>query len=261
MLGSCVTCRLQQRIQRCLGCIVETWPIKSIQRILPLLTSSWMIVDIGLDVKQTITYYNLIEGFAVDGKYHNWALKYMNETNAARLQTVSTGYFYTACAVWTIPPLVLSFITPCGKGLMFPKVFNTIFRCKIEDNKNGLIFYPIELISCILFIYILIPFAALKNGIKHLVDGEVDVEEELIVLIRPKELPYAKLFEVVGEALPQFILTAVFAANNFPFLQEFDTYLNIPIPVSIVSLVFSLGSLIIGVISGFKSVGQGGLGG
>ena len=49
--------------------------------------------------------------------------------------------------------------------------------------------------------------------------------------------------------------------SSFPFLQEFDTYLNVPVPVSIVSLVFSLGSLIMGVISGLKSVGQGGLGG
>ena len=115
-------------------------------------------------------------------------------------------------------------------------------------------YYPLELIGSILYIYVVIPFAALKNGVKHLINGEVDEYEHLIRdLIVPKILPFHKLFEILGEALPQFILTLVFASNNYPFLKDNDTYFGIPIPVSIISLVFSFGSLIIGVISGINA--------
>ena len=82
----------------------------------------------------------------------------------------------------------------------------------------------------------------------------MDENDDLIGdLIDPQDLPFMKLFEILGEALPQFILTLVFASNNYPFLMDHDTYFDIPIPVSIISLVFSFGSLIMGVISGCKS--------
>ena len=99
----------------------------------------------------------------------------------------------------------------------------------------------------------MIPYAALKNGVKHLINGEVDENEELIGGIDPKNLPGAKLFEIIGEALPQFILTLVFVCNNYPFLKDNDTYFSIPIPVSVISLMFSFGSLIMGVILGCQS--------
>ena len=99
--------------------------------------------------------------------------------------------------------------------------------------------------------------AALKVGLKHMLNEEVDDEEKLIACIDPKVLPFFKFWEIIGEALPQAILTVVFALNNFPFLMKFDTYFNIPIPVSLVSLAFSVGSLILGVISGYKSMVNG----
>ena len=60
-----------------------------------------------------------------------------------------------------------------------------------------------------------------------------------------------KFLEIVGEALPQLIINIVFITNNYPYLNENDTYFGIPIPVSIVSAVFSVGSLIIGLKTGF----------
>ena len=243
-------------MQSCLKWTMETWLVKAVNRVIRLFTALWMWVDIGLDVNQTITYYYLIHGFEENGEYHDWALQYKEDTNDTRLQTISSGYFYTACAVWIIPPVLFSFLTLAGGDLFFPSVFNVIFRCnidKIEGRKKWFIFYPLELFSCILFIYVLIPFAALKNGVKHLINGEVDEDERLILYIRPKRLPLDKLFEIIGEALPQFILTLVFACNNYAFLKYNDTYFGIPIPVSIISLVFSFGSLIMGVISGLKN--------
>ena len=213
-------------------------------------------MDIGLDVNQTITYYHLIRGFEENGEYHDWALQYKEETTGTRLQTISPGYFYTACVVWIIPPVLDSFSSLAFEELSFPHVFNAIFRCnidRIQSRKKWFMYYPFELFCGILFIYVVVPFAALKNGLKHLINGEVDEEKNLIAFLNPKELPFAKLFEILGEALPQFILTVVFVSNNYPFLMDHDTYFDIPIPVSIISLVFSFGSLIIGVTSGINS--------
>ena len=254
ILGNSMTC--MERIQPCVDWIMDTRLIKALQRIFPLGNASWMIADIALDINQTITYYYLIDGFNEGGEYHDWALQYKEETNDTRLQTISPGYFYTACAVWIIPPVLMSFVTLMQGWLWFPATFNAILRCNIDINgnrKKWVMYYPLELIGCILVIYVLIPFAALKNGVKQLINGEVDEREYLIAHIDPRMLPFWKLFEIIGEALPQFILTLVFASNNYPFLMDHDTYFGFPIPVSIVSLVFSLGSLIMGVISGWKS--------
>ena len=247
-------------MQSCLDWILDTRFIKACKRSIPLLNAIWMLLDIGLDINQTITYYYLIDGFDVNGEYHEWALQYKNETNSTQLQTLSAGYFYTACAVWIIPPILFSFL-PFVKGvLLFPDVVKAIFKCNIPINKNRknwLMFYPAELLGSITFIYILIPFAAMKVGLKPLLNEEVDDEEKLIACIDPKVLPFFKFWEIIGEALPQAILTVVFALNNFPFLMKFDTYFNIPVPVSILSLVFSVGSLVLGVISGYKSMVNG----
>ena len=255
IVGIWASCRMMERIRPCLDLIMDTRLMKVIKRIFPLANASWMMVDIILDLHQTLTYYYLIDGFSIGGEYHNWAVQYKEETNGTELITIFPGYFHTACAVWTIPPVLLSFDGFVNGRLQFPEVFKAIFRSNIdinENRKNWFIFYPQVLIGCILSIYVVVPYAALKYGLKHLMNGEVDEEEPLIMRINPKFLPFAKLFEIIGEALPQFILTLVFTCNNYPFLNEFDTYFSIPIPTSIISLVFSLGSLIIGVISGCK---------
>ena len=61
---------------------------------------------------------------------------------------------------------------------------------------------------------------------------------------------FTKFVEILGEALPQLILNVVFIANNFPYLMEQDIYFRIPVPVSVVSSVFSFGSLLYGFIKG-----------
>ena len=232
---------------------MNTRLMKALKRIFPLANASWMIADMVLDFNQTITYYYLIDGFNEGREYHDWALQYKEETNETRLQTISPGYFYTACVVWMIPPVLGLFFRLFIGDLIFPYVFHIPRITDIHGRKKWLMFYPLELITCILFVYVILPFAALKNGVKHLLKGEVDENEELIATINPKNLPFVKVFEIIGEALPQFILTLVFACNNYPFLKDNDTYLGFPIPISIISLVFSFGSLIMGVITGYKS--------
>ena len=105
-----MSCRLMEGIQSCVDWIMNTRLMKALKRIFPLATASWMIADMVLDFNQTITYYYLIDGFNEGGEYHDWALQYKEDTNGTRLQTISPGYFYTACAVWIIPPVLFSFL-------------------------------------------------------------------------------------------------------------------------------------------------------
>ena len=218
----CFTWRAMERMQSCLGGIMDTRFIKACKRSLPLLTAIWMLQDIALDIHQTVTYYYLIDGFDVNGEYHDWALQYKNETNSTRLQTLSAGYFYTACAVWIIPPILFSFL-PFVKGvLLFPDVVKAIFNCNLPINKNRknwFIFYPAELLGSIVFIYILIPFAAMKVGLKHLLNEEVDDEEKLIACIDPKVLPFFKFWEIIGEALPSSNTNCSFCSKQFSVLK------------------------------------------
>ena len=56
-----------------------------------------------------------------------------------------------------------------------------------------------------------------------------------------------KMFEIVGEALPQFILGLVYLINNWEDVSENDKFFDDqPLPTSLLSLIFSLGTLIIG---------------
>ena len=57
-----------------------------------------------------------------------------------------------------------------------------------------------------------------------------------------------KMFEIVGEALPQFILGLVYLINNWEDVSESDKFFDDqPLPTSLLSLIFSLGTLIIGI--------------
>lgn len=54
-----------------------------------------------------------------------------------------------------------------------------------------------------LFIYVIIPFASIKNGVKHLINGKDDEDQHRIggkeLEIPPKSLPFLKLFEIIGK--------------------------------------------------------------
>merc|ERR1719370_2629009 len=93
---------------------------------------------------------------------------------------------------------------------------------------------------------------ALVIGVKVLFTGEIDPDKEISNFLSPKHVTMFFLFEHLGEALPQFSLTIVFLVNNYPFLLVFDTLFGIPIPISLMSSIFSFGSLCMGVYSGCK---------
>ena len=99
-MGNCKNC-FSDSFEWLMASCVVVW----IKRIVPLLTSIWMEVDMGLDVRQTLTYYD--HAFNLNGSYSQWALEY-NKTTNGTMETVHPGYYYTSIVVWVLPPFLFS---------------------------------------------------------------------------------------------------------------------------------------------------------
>ena len=99
----------------------------------------------------------------------------------------------------------------------------------------------------------MIPFASLKSGIIIALKGEIDGERKITKGIFADDIPVYKLFENLGEAVPQAIMCLLFIINNFKFIVHEETSSWMPIPISIVSLVFSVGSIMLGIYTGINS--------
>ena len=106
-------------------------------------------------------------------------------------------------------------------------------------------------------IYILIPFVSLKSGIIIAMTGEKDEYRKIAKDIDTGDIPFWKLFEHLGEAVPQLIMCLIFIINNFKFIVHEETSTWMPIPISIVSLVFSVGSIMMGLYTGCNSCKHG----
>ena len=79
---------------------------------------------------------------------------------------------------------------------------------------------------------------------------ESSSEEETV---REDQSEYYKVFENLGEAVPQSIMCLLFIVNNFKFIVHEETSTWMPIPISILSLVFSVGSIMMGLYTGKKA--------
>ena len=94
---------------------------------------------------------------------------------------------------------------------------------------------------------------SLKAGAFVAWTGKDDPGRKITKIAYAKIIPFLKLFENLGEAIPQAILIIVFISNNWDFIL-YDETSFIPIPTSCISLIFSVGSIIMGLISGCKFV-------
>ena len=108
---------------------------------------------------------------------------------------------------------------------------------------------PCDILSCAIKVYIVYPFTALKAGVIVAWKGEIDSKYMVTRLNRAGDIPALKTFEQLGEAIPQAILCLLFTVNNFPFLLYDETSI-LPIPMSCISLVFSIVSVVMGLYSG-----------
>ena len=62
--------------------------------------------------------------------------------------------------------------------------------------------------------------------------------------VRSKCLPLLAGIEQLGEASIQTVVSLVFITNNYSFIAKEDAFLGVPCPVSLLSLVFSIVSLL-----------------
>ena len=116
----------------------------------------------------------------------------------------------------------------------------------------AILFLPADILAGCLLAYIIIPVTALKSGLIIAWKGSIDEEKNLVGDIDTSNLPWIKLFEHIGEALPQIILAVVFSSNNFPFLVAKDIIIPY-VPTTLISIIFSCGSLCMGMYTGIKS--------
>ena len=250
--GGCMQAIYQSR---CVELVTQSRVGKLLIRVIPLLTSLWMYVDMGLDVNQTITYYQF--AFQENGSYHLWALKYRNETNSTYLQSVSSTYFYAAAAIWIGPPFLVSFFYLCNDTDNIDNYQYIFVKCLKFDFKERrackiLAFFiclPIATAVSAFASYLFYPIFAIYVSFRIAWAGkdyDDDVKEDAI-----EQVAFVKMTESVGEAVPQFILSLVFIANNYPYLLENDVYFGVHVPLSCISCIFSFGSMIMGLMNGF----------
>ena len=247
-------------------------------RVVPLLLALWMWADMGLDANQARTYHE--HAFDTKGSYRLWANEYRNTTNDAYLQTVSPSYFYVACLTWILPPFLLSILLGIppfafiddGKNdkhrATVAKCISFCSRTKIKAPYGCCVRALYFFLSFAIFIlltvfgcYIIIPMMAIFGGIRKLLNEDFDEDQDMFGLqemfgladFQYKNLPWLKLLECFGEAIPQLILGVVYISNNYPYLKEHDDYFGIGVPVSVISCVFSFVSVVIGVFTGCKA--------
>jgi len=235
-------------------------------RFFPLASSCWMLADMVLDGRQTYVYKQ--HAFNPNGTYNTWAMEFKQTRNETHLHSVNPAYFYTAVVVWVLPPLLWSaclFLASLRKDRCNP-FYNTndliqhfsSIEIKRPFNNNFLnflvyiLYFPIDLIISSIVIYILTPFMSLKAGAFVAWTGKDDPDREITKDATAEDVPFYKLFENLGEAIPQAILIIVFISHNWDFIL-YDETSFFPIPTSCISLIFSVGSIIMGLISGGKA--------
>ena len=235
-----------------------------IERFGLLLNGLWMTVDVSLDIRQAIVYRQY--AFDKNGTYHQWAI---NNTDPSTnyTETVSHWYFHTSCIIFFLPPLILTvcsmvndisggdaFLNNSPTKIVLEK-YNIKMNTKDGGNCNVLICYPFLFLLQYVFIclqcYLLTPLTALVIGCKIALTGVINLEEEVVSFrhfnMSGKDLPFLLFYGYFFEALPQLTLSIVFLCNNYTFLLAFDTIQGIPLPVSLISCIFSGGSLMIGI--------------
>ena len=240
--------------------------ITMLNRTLPLFFSLWSYVDIILDIIQTRKY----RAFAL----HKDGFLKVATRSSIRHDPISPNYWiFSVFSLFM--PIILSFaLIAYNHGF---RVFQ-VFVGDITRNSNFLtrlvfrtfefiIGMPVYLILSVIFYYIIVPIVLTKFGLDMVRKGEDDertLEYDPFGLIskhskykgffdlyglrdfKPNYLPLLQGMEQLGEASIQSAVSLIFLINHYPFITETDNILGLPFPVSIVSFIFSIVSLLVG---------------
>merc|ERR1712012_1099211 len=186
-------------------------------------------------------------------------MRYQNETDITHWEKVAPSYFFSASVIWIVPHFLFALIL--SKNLELRT--DSIFKYSKDDNPYFedclrlviLILLPVGCspvgtVISFLFAHLILPLNLICNAGFAVIKGEdFDEEEKYGCLWNAELLTVGKCLEIFGRALPQLILNIVFMSDIYPYLKENDTYCGIPISLSIVSAVFSIGSLVMGCIA------------
>ena len=138
-------------------------------------------------------------------------------------------------------------------------VLETIFNCELKSCNHAnqscklLLFMtslPINFFLSSIWIYIIIPLGALESGVRMACYNDPNKENKIFKIITPKGLPFWKMFEYVGEAIPQLTLALVYYISNREFVDSSETHYGISIPTTVISIIFSSGSTLLGLYQG-----------
>ena len=245
-------------------CILTSSLVEFFRRLFPLFQATWVQVDVLLDGRQTLTYYNHAYS---NGTYADWSEKFLQETNSTYHHTVSEWYFDTAMVVWFLSPTLCAFFVTLVFVRQPLSFFNWIFYEKYEIKYTDncflkmlltVLLLPIDVISAAIVIYVTIPFSSFSLAFKILMKREFEDDDILVKLgdfpISSNRLPFWKGFEFIGEALPQLLLAVVLMANNFDFMRQTDTLIGLKeFEVTLTSMIFSLGSICMGLYSAIQT--------
>ena len=123
------------------------------------------------------------------------------------------------------------------------------------------VFFPLlNFLVSVAVVYILLPIGSLWISLRILFLGDDFEQDEVVYLVGipvvPNHMSEFKLSEQLGEAAPQIILCVTFYINNYQFIHTHDLIPGTPVPKTLVSVVFSFGSLMLGVVMGGKLLWQ-----
>ena len=252
---------------------MRTYFVTCLEMTIPIMTVLWTYVDLGLQINQSITYYQ--HAALNDNKtYRNWESKYPNTTDQPYLDSVSPTYFYLIVVVWvatpTLGPLWIClnerapidspnifyglfvgpcmvlfcmwpfcepFIRPCTGRLSESFDESLIFGCPI-----GCILLFLYFIAALICFLVMVPaYYVLMPMLK------------VIKAFQPHKDPlWLKVCECRIEAIPQLILGTVYFVKNYGHVLEHED--NLGLPVTAISCIFSLGSVVIILITGLRAL-------
>ena len=159
-------------LNKCWSSLSQSCIDRVIRRFIPLILAVWHQVDIGLDVNQSITYYQM--SYDNNSLYQSRAKKHKNETNETIQHTVSSGYFYVAIIVWIFPPGIIALFLLNSYRFCLCSCKNMIYDwiCPFPILLVKIIILPVGTILIFLFIYLIFPFLLLLFAICKFIVGE-----------------------------------------------------------------------------------------
>ena len=242
-------------------------------RFLPLFISFWTFQDVGLDFYQAKLYYeyatigikNCMNTFYEEDE--NFSIESRNISNFdqdSNIYKISPIYFATSVFIFNLPLLFRVIISnymfgiygcfndPERKSLYRYKAYISSCHMAIRFFFVLLIIPVLTYIRAIFGSIVLLPIFSLYFSIKNAVHGQIESTNRIDVFghfyFTPEVVAHFFLLENFGEAAPQIALSIIFLVNNPCENLHSYNILGIEIPTTILSLIFSVVSLIIGTL-------------